>query len=248
MAGKPKDPKTADANTEAEAHPNEANEANEDSASEDESSDTSASSRGTGSSRTGGSAQLAEELLERRANAEIHAYVAQMLGDKPTAATAAARIVSEVASRDAAPLGSQVEKLVNALRSSNKRVVQSAADALPAIAKVAPAKVAKQLEGLRAAYAETTDVGKDGLVRTFANLCSASVAYQKRLEPILSHALGEADGKTLVKWSETVLPALKGEPHANARAVVEGRLYEIPRKQAQSIADFLGIKLRVQRR
>ena len=42
-----------------------------------------------------------------------------------------------------------------------------------------------------------------------------------------------------------VLPALKGEPHARARGVVEARLYRIPRAIAQQIADFLKIKLRV---
>ena len=88
------------------------------------------------------------------------------------------------------------------------------------------------------------DDGKDGLVRTFAALCAASVAYQKRLEPVLTKALNYGEGKTLLRWTETVLPALKGEPHARARAVVENRLYRIPRSVAQPLADLLGIKLR----
>ena len=93
-------------------------------------------------------------------------------------------------------------------------------------------------------WEHTTEEGKDGLVRTFAGLCTASVAYQKRLEPALARALGEAEPKLLIRWTEIVLPALKGEPHARARAVVEERLPQIPRPQAQKIADFLGIKLR----
>ena len=93
-------------------------------------------------------------------------------------------------------------------------------------------------------WEHTTEEGKDGLVRTFAGLCTASVAYQKRLEPALARALGEAEPKLLIRWTEIVLPALKGEPHARARAVVEERLPVIPRPQAQKIADFLGIKLR----
>jgi hypothetical protein len=44
-----------------------------------------------------------------------------------------------------------------------------------------------------------------------------------------------------------VLPALKGEPHAQARAVVEQRLSAIPRPQAEKISEFLGIKLRPSR-
>ena len=126
--------------------------------------------------------------------------------------------------------------------------MQSAAEALPAIAKIAPARVARQLHVLKGAFDEANDVGKDGLVRTFAALCTASVAYQKRLEPVLTLALEGADGKTLLQWCKTVLPALKGEPHARARAVVEGRLNLIPRSHAQEIADFLGIKLRVRYR
>jgi len=109
-------------------------------------------------------------------------------------------------------------------------------------------RVARQLDLLKSSFETTTDIGKDGLVRTFAALCSASVAYQKRLEPVLTLALNGADGKTLLAWSKTVLPALKGEPHARARAVVEGRLNMIPRAYGQQIADFLGIKLRLRYR
>ena len=61
---------------------------------------------------------------------------------------------------------------------------------------------------------------------------------------MLDLALGQADARTLVRWTEIVLPALKGEPHARARAVVEGRIGELPRPIAQKLADFLGIKLR----
>ena len=107
---------------------------------------------------------------------------------------------------------------------------------------------ARQLEVLKGSFEEASDVGKDGLVKTFAALCTASVAYQKRLEPVLTLALDGADGKTLLAWSQIVLPALKGEPHARARAVVEGRLDLIPRSYAQQIADFLGIKLRLRYR
>ena len=98
--------------------------------------------------------------------------------------------------------------------------------------------------GASGAVSAASPAGKDGLVRTFAALCSASVAYQKRLEPVLDLALGQADAKTLVRWTEIVLPALKGEPHARARAVVEGRVGELPRPVAQKLAEFLGIKLR----
>ena len=41
--------------------------------------------------------------------------------------------------------------------------------------------------------------------------------------------------------AEIVLPALKGEPHARARAVVEDRLDRIPRRYATEIATALGI-------
>jgi hypothetical protein len=139
---------------------------------------------------------------------------------------------------------SLVEKFSRGITSKHKRVVQTCADALPVIARIAPARVAKQLDRLKDAFEPTTPVGKDGLVRTFAALCTASVAYQKRLEPSFTEALTWADGKTLAKWTEIVLPALKGEPHARARAVVEQRLGQIPRADAQKIADFLGIKLR----
>jgi hypothetical protein len=116
------------------------------------------------------------------------------------------------------------------------------------MARIAPARVARHLQRLKDGFDVATPTGKDGLVRTFAGLCVASVAYQKRLESVLNKALGEADAKTLQKWTEVVLPALKGEPHARARATVETRLERIPKASAQKIADFLGIKLRLRYR
>lgn len=170
---------------------------------------------------------------------------ALMLGSSVTSAVQAARVLHELVDHKPELVVSLAEKFARGLTSKHKRVVQASADALPAIARIAPAKVARHLELLKSSYEPAILDGRDGLVRTFAALCTASVAYQKRLEPSLTTALERADGKTLLRWSRIVLPALKGEPHARARGVVEARLYRIPRAIAQQIADFLKIKLRV---
>ena len=137
-----------------------------------------------------------------------------------------------------------VDRFVVLIASPHKRTIQSVALALPVMARVAPARVARHLQALTERFPETNEVGKDGLVSTFAALCMASVAYQKRLEPVLDVALSTADAKTLQRWAEIILPSLKGEPHARARAVVDGRLPALPRALSQPIATFLGIKLR----
>ncbi len=170
---------------------------------------------------------------------------ALMLGNSATSAVSAARLLHELVDHKPELVVGLAEKFARGLTSKHKRVVQTSADALPAIARIAPAKVARHLELLKNSYEPAILDGRDGLVRTFAALCTASVAYQKRLEPSLTTALEKADGKTLLRWSRIVLPALKGEPHARARGVVEARLYRIPRAIAQQIADFLKIKLRV---
>lgn len=190
-----------------------------------------------------GAAADAERLVSEGSPSDFNRWGDMLQDDKPTTAAKAARVLSAVAETRPAALTPIVDRFVRGLLSENKRVVSASAQALTAIASVAPARVAKRLDELKAAYPKTTDVGKDGIVRSFATLCAASVAYQKRLEPLLKQALAGADPKTLVVWTEAVLPALKGEPHANARAVVEKRLSSIPRSQAQKIADFLGMKL-----
>lgn len=190
-----------------------------------------------------GASAEAERLIDGGTQAELNRLGAALHDERPTTATQAARVVAEISQRKPETLTPIVERLVAAIPSDRKRVAQSAAEALPAIAAVAPARVAKHLEKLKAAYPKSTEVGQDGLVRTFAALCAASVAYQKRLEPVLKQALAGADPKTLPKWTQIVLPSLKGEPHANARAVVERRLHALPKAPAQKIAEFLGIKL-----
>ena len=137
-----------------------------------------------------------------------------------------------------------VDRFVTLVASPQKRTVQTAAAALPVMARLAPARVARHLQALTERFPACSETGKDGLVSTFAALCMASVAYQKRLEPVLELALSSADPKSLQRWAEIILPSLKGEPHARARAVVENRLPSMPRPLAQPIATFLGIKLR----
>ena len=198
---------------------------------------------------SGGAAGAAQRLLaEENPQSKIAEHGETMMEGPRTAATQSARVLSEIISEKPELVVPLVAKFAKGISSSNKRVVQTSAEALPAIARIAPARVARQLASLKGSFEEASDIGKDGLVRTFAALCTASVAYQKRLEPVLTLALNGADGKTLLAWSQIVLPALKGEPHARARAVVEGRLNLIPRAYAQQIADFLGIKLRLRYR
>ncbi|MFZ1866341.1 MAG: hypothetical protein WAU39_19135 [Polyangiales bacterium] len=197
----------------------------------------------------GGAAAIARKILaEENPQSKIAEHGETMMEGPRTAATQSARVLSELVTEKPELVVPLVSKFAKGISSSNKRVVQASAEALPAIARIAPARVARQLDVLKSSFQEANDVGKDGLVKTFAALCTASVAYQKRLEPVLTLALSKADGKTLLAWSQIVLPALKGEPHARARAVVEGRLNLIPRSYAQQIADFLGIKLRLRYR
>lgn len=188
--------------------------------------------------------KLAQELIAANDPQAVLRHLSALEDEREAPATQAARLVAELTEKKPELLVPLIERFARLLVSKNRRVVQAAASALPPLSRIAPAKVAKQLPVLTQNWQATTDDGKDGLVRTFAGLCTASVAYQKRLEPALALALGEAEPKLLIRWTEIVLPALKGEPHARARAVVEERLYSIPRPQAQKIADFLGVRLR----
>lgn len=191
-----------------------------------------------------GAAKVAAEIIEGSDAPAVLRQAAALEDPVERTASGAARVLQEIANEKPEMVVPIIDRFSRLLTSDNSRVVQTCATALPHLARVAPAKVAKQLGLLTTNWEKTSSVGRDGLVRAFAGLCTASVAYQKRLEPALARALREAEPKTLMTWTEVVLPALKGEPHARARAVVEGRLYSIPRAHAQQIADFLGVKLR----
>jgi hypothetical protein len=187
---------------------------------------------------------LAQELIAQGDSHATLRHLAALEDEREGPSTQAARLVHELTELKPELLVPLIERFSRLLVSKNRRVVASAAAALAPLSRIAPAKVAKQLNLLTQNWEHTSEEGQDGLVRTFAGLCTASVAYQKRLEPALARALSDADPKMLIRWTEIVLPALKGEPHARARAVVEERLPNIPRPLAQKIADFLGIKLR----
>jgi hypothetical protein len=197
--------------------------------------------------KKGGSAEVAAQLAGGTADPGLAHYARALEDQNPNTATQAARVVEELVALKPEMCAPHIERFVRLLTSDNPRVVQTSANALPMLARVAPAKVARHLDRLRDGYDAASDVAKEGMVRTFVALCVASVAYQRRVVDVLEKALQGAEPKTLVRWTELVLPALKGEPHAQARAAVELRLPEIPRPQAEKIADFLGIKLRPSR-
>lgn len=170
--------------------------------------------------------------------------VDDLASGKPGPTANAARTIEEWLAKRPEVLVPGIDRLIGCISSPHKRVAQTAALALPVMGRLAPARVARHLPALTDKFPQCTEIAKDGLVATFAALCTASVAYQKRLEPVLELALSTADPKTLLRWAEVILPSLKGEPHARARTVVEQRLPAMPRPQAQPIATFLGIKLR----
>jgi hypothetical protein len=158
----------------------------------------------------------------------------------------AARVIDAVVQVKPELLTPHIDVLVKQLCSSHTHVAQCCAHALPVLARVVPAKVAKHLKVMQAALPDAPAVAKDGLVRTFVALCVASVTYQKRLIDSFELALRTAGPDQLPSWAGHILPALKGEPYALARSVVEQRLPDpqLPRDVAQQVADFLGVKLR----
>lgn len=192
-----------------------------------------------------GASNRVAEILASDAPRAIVELGDELVSGKKSAAAQAARVIDAILEQKPDAVVPIIDRFVKAIASPDKRPAQTAANALPVMARVAPARVARHLQKLKDGFDVASPIGKDGLVRTFAALCIASVAYQKKLEGVLNKALAEADAKTLAKWTEIVLPALKGEPHARARATVEGRLGRIPKAMAQKIADFLGIKLRL---
>ncbi|HJL17146.1 MAG TPA: hypothetical protein RMH99_15880 [Sandaracinaceae bacterium LLY-WYZ-13_1] len=200
------------------------------------------------STKSQAAAEVAARVLAGEDDKSVADLGDDLVSGKKSVAAQAARVLDEIVDRQPEAIIPIIDKFATAIGGPQKRPAQSAAHALPTMAREAPARVARHLPRLKESFDGATHAGKDGLIRTFAGLCTASVAYQKRLEDVLNQGLREADAKTLIAWTEVVLPALKGEPHARARATVEARLGRIPKVHAQKIADFLGIKLRLRYR
>jgi hypothetical protein len=200
-----------------------------------------------GVKKKSGGAELASQIVGGTSELGLAHFARALEHENPHTSSQAARVIEEVVLLKPELVAPHIERLVRLLTSTNPRVVQASATTLPMLTRIAPAKVARHLERLRGGYPTASEVAKEGMVRIFVALCVASVAYQKRVIDVLESALASAEPKTLLRWTELVLPALKGEPHAQARSVVEARLPEIPRPQAEKIAEFLGIRLRPSR-
>lgn len=188
-------------------------------------------------------ATIAEQIVGGATDRALGSYVKELAAESSSTATQAARVVDEVIERSPNLGEPFIAKLVEQLGSPHARVVLACARALPRLGSTAPAKVARRIPALRARFESDDPVARDAVVHTFAALCGASVAYQKRLLDVFQRALVEADPQTLARWTPMLLPRLKGEPYAQARETVEGRLHGLPDTEAQEIAAFLGVRL-----
>ncbi|MBW2191632.1 MAG: hypothetical protein JRG93_19000 [Deltaproteobacteria bacterium] len=137
--------------------------------------DTDATEATPGKKAAGGGAVVAAQkiLADESPQSKIAEHGETMMEGPRTAATQSARVLSEIIAAKSELVVPLVAKFARGISSSNKRVVQASAEALPAIARIAPARVARQLDVLKSSFEEASDVGKDGLVRTFAALCTA---------------------------------------------------------------------------
>ena len=126
----------------------------------------------------GGAAAIAYKILaEENPQSKIAEQGETMMEGPRTAATQAARVLSEVIAEKPELVVPLVAKFAKGISSSNKRVVQTSAEALPAIARIAPARVARQLDVLRGSFEQANDVGKDGLVRQQVVVTSPASAH-----------------------------------------------------------------------
>ncbi len=196
----------------------------------------------TGAAR--GSAAIAERIIHDQDNACLLAYARQLEHARDAMIVKAARVLDEVVSRQPELGTGVISALVEGLFSTHARVVQMSAHTLPSVARVSPAKVAKHLNELHKGFQMASDVAQDGIIRTYVALCLASVSYHRKLEGVFQLLLKDAAPPRLAAWADLLLPAIKGEPHASCRDIVEGRLGQLPHHWAQQIADCLGIRLR----
>jgi len=119
---------------------------------------------------------LAQELIAANDAQAVLRHAVALEDERETAANHAARLMQELAELKPELLVPLIERFARLVANKNKRVVTTSASALAPLSRIAPAKVAKQLPVLTQNWEHTTEEGKDGLVRTFAGLCTASVA------------------------------------------------------------------------
>jgi hypothetical protein len=191
-----------------------------------------------------GTDAIARAIVAGTAEPGLGHYVRALDDAQEDVAARAARVIEAVV-HERPDLGSpHIERLVRLLASGEGRVARACATVLPEIARVAPAKVAKHIGGFQAGYDAASETAREAMLRTWAVLCGASIAYQARLAGGIEHALAGAAVKDLARWAELALPVLKGEPYAQVRAVVERRLGELPRAAAQKLAERFHIRFR----
>lgn len=174
---------------------------------------------------------------------DLRPYLQDMATESSTAERAA-QVVEQVAERAPGLFATHVPSLISLLEARNSGASRVSAQTLLRLTRVAPAKVAKHLDRLRSVFEHGSSAVRDSTLQVLMGLCRASVVYQKRLIDLIERALDEADPATLSRWATWVLPALKGQPHFQARERIEARLPQLGGEPAEKLAALLGVSLR----
>src|SRR5262245_65745945 len=92
---------------------------------------------------------IAAELVAGTAEPPLDHYVRGLVDPKESTAVLASKVLEEVANQKPELLAPHIERLVSALGAERPKIAQCSAHALPILARVAPAKVAKHLKTLQ---------------------------------------------------------------------------------------------------
>ncbi|QQR90150.1 MAG: hypothetical protein IPJ88_18755 [Myxococcales bacterium] len=187
---------------------------------------------------------IAEQIVESGDKVAMKSLADDLIVSSTAKINHAAEILDLVLAKKIELGASIADALVKALLGKNRKASSMALVRLPELARSAPAKVAKHLALLQSAFETSPSTVQEGIVQIYITLCTASITYQRKLEKTFHKLMENANDKQLLCWAESLLPALKGEPHASTRSIVEARIPELSKSNAKKLADILGIKLR----
>ena len=146
--------------------------------------------------------ELAEKLCDSGDMKGILEIVGGMKSGNRAVANDCVKVLYEIGQRKPELISAFADDFITALSEKNNRIIWGSMTALAYIAPIEPKALFVRLPEIIAAYKKGSVITVDNSISVFANLCSASAAYQQRIFPLLLEHLSHCRAKEIPQHAE----------------------------------------------
>ena len=179
--------------------------------------------------------ELARLLCESENENGIREIAEGLRSSDTAVANDCIKVLYEIGESKPELIAGYTEDFINALSSSNNRIVWGSMKALSRVAPLRPEAVFKRLPEVITAYTKGSVITRDNSISVFAALCAAQESYRHTIFPLLLEHIAGCRAKEIPQHAERIVVCLESGTRQAFVAALEKRKHEMTETQNKRI-------------